>query len=221
MPGIRVFQSAFVGVAVVAGVVAGLAPAANATAAGVASAGFANVVDNGQTVTIPPIAQCSVTGKKQSTSNGATKKGVVTFGKATSTCMANATQHTSTSTSNGTNFTLTALQAYGGPTIKMTTYQVSCAATTKGTNASWQFGGLSGITVPQQIPNDYKIAVKSKKGALLANVTLNEVVLPNPNDGSITLRLMHIKLFPNGVPAGTTPMSGDIFVGSTACSPTA
>jgi hypothetical protein len=63
--------------------------------------------------------------------------------------------------------------------------------------------------------------VKSDNGKLLANVILNEVILPDPNDGSITLNMMHIQLFPNGVPKNSTPMSGDIYVGSTSCSPTA
>ena len=67
---------------------------------------------------------------------------------------------------------------------------------------------------------DYTIPVKAANGHLLANVILSEVILPNPNDGSITLNMVHIILFPNGTPPGTTSMSGDIYVGSTACSPT-
>jgi hypothetical protein len=48
------------------------------------------------------------------------------------------------------------------------------------------------------------------------------VILPDPNDGSITLNMMHIQLFPNGVPSGSgTQLSGDVYVGSTSCSPTA
>ena len=91
---------------------------------------------------------------------------------------------------------------------------------TGGTNAAWQFGGLSGITTPQQIPNNYVVPVKSTNGRLLANVILNEVILPDPNDGSITLNMMHIVLFPTGTAPGQIPLSGDIYVGSTACSPT-
>lgn len=219
MRGTRVFRSAIVVAVVGAGVFVGVLPA-SATAAGVASAGRAKVVVDSQQVTVAPVAQCSLTGKRQATSKGANKQGVVAFGSATSTCTANAAQHTSTSTSKGSTFTLSALQAYGGPTIRVASYQVTCSATNKGTNASWRFSGLTGIDVPKQIPNNYQLQVKSRKGALLADVTLNQVILPKPNDGSITMHMMHIKLFPNGVPKGV-PMSGDVFVGSTACSPTA
>lgn len=213
----RVFQSAIVAVVVGAGVVVGVAPA-NATAAGVASAGRADVVDDGQAVKVAPVAQCSLTGRKQATSNGANKPGIVRFGRASATC--DASQHVSTSTAKGTDFTLSALQAYGGPTIRVASYQVGCSATTKGTNASWQFSGLTGVTVPQRIPNNYRIQVKSHSGAVLAVVVFNQVILPKPNDGSITMHMMHIKLFPNGVPRGVA-MSGDVVVGSAACSPTA
>lgn len=219
MRGTRVFQSAVVAAVVGAAVLVGVAPA-GATPAGVASAGRANVLLDGQPVQVAPVAQCSLTGKRSAMSNGADKQGVVRFGSATSTCTSNADQHTSTATSKGSDFTLTALRAYGGPTIKVAGYQVTCAATTNGTNASWQFSGLTGITVPKQIPSNFTIRVTSAAGAVLAVVTLNQVILPSPNDGSITMHMMHIRLFPNGVPKGA-PMSGNIFVGSTACSPTA
>ena len=144
----------------------------------------------------------------------------VSYGSATSSCAVDQAAHTSKSTASGTAFALTALQSYGGPQIKVANYQVTCTATTNGTNAAWQFSGLTGISVPQHVPNDFVVPVSSASGHLLANVILNEVILPNPNDGSITLNMIHVVLFPNGVPPGTTPMSGDIYVGSTACSPT-
>jgi hypothetical protein len=223
MRGTRVFQSAIVGTFVLAGLLTGLTPAsaAHATAAGVASAGSAGVVRNGNTVTVAPVGQCSLTGKKNGSSAGATKNGIVSYGSATSTCATDATAHTSNSTATGSAFTLSALTSYGGPTIKVASYQVTCSATTSGTNASWQFSGLTGVTIPKQVPTDYTIPIKAANGKLLADVIMNEVILPSPNDGSITMNLIHIKLFPNGVPKNTKPMSGDVYVGSTACSPTA
>jgi hypothetical protein len=208
---------------VAAGLLAGFssASAAHATAAGVASAGSAAVVRNGKDVPVAPVGPCSLTGAQHGSSNGASKNGIVSFGSATSSCSTDKKKHTSTSVANGTKFTLSALTDYGGPTIKVASYSVTCAATQTGTNASWQFSGLTGVVVPKQVPNNYKIAVKSDNGKLLANVILNEVILPDPNDGSITLNMMHIQLFPNGVPKNGTPMSGDIYVGSTSCSPTA
>lgn len=196
------------------------AAALPATAAGTASAGSAQVVRNGHTFSVAQVGPCSLAGTQQGQSPGVTRVGIVSYGSATSSCTADQTAHTSRSTASGSAFALTALQSYGGPQIRIASYQVTCTATTNGTNAAWQFSGLTGITVPQQIPNDFVVPVKTNNGRLLANVILNEVILPNPNDGSITLNMMHIVLFPTGTPPGTTPMSGDVYVGTTACSPT-
>jgi hypothetical protein len=126
---------------------------------------------------------------------------------------------TSTSTANGSKFALSALQAYGGPLIKIATYMVKCTANTNGTSASWSFGGLTGVTIPSQIPQNYTVPVQVGN-TVLANLIFNEIILPNPNDGSLTLNMLHIVLFPNGTPPNTPTLSGDIYVGSTSCSPT-
>lgn len=220
MRGTRIMQSAIIAAVAVAGVLAGVTTA-SATPAGIASAGSATVVRNGHNMPVAPVGPCSLTGPRHGSSNGASKAGIVAFGPATSSCTANTQTHAATSTATGSSFTLSALQNYGGPTIKVASYTVTCSATQSGTNASWRFSGLSGITVPKSIPNGYTVHVKSVTGRLLANVILNEVILPDPNDGSITMNMMHIVLFPNGTPPHTTPMSGDIYVGQTACSPTA
>jgi hypothetical protein len=219
MRGIRML--AIVAVVVVLGVLVAVpAQAGQATAAGTASAGSAQVVRNGHTFTVPSVGACSLDGALHGSSAGVTDVGIVAYGSANSTCAVDAVAHTSKSVANGTNFTLSALQSYGGPTIKVANYQVTCSATTGGTNAAWQFSGLSGISIPQQVPNNFVVPVKTAGGRLLANVILNEVILPDPNDGSITLNMMHIVLFPGGVGAGQIPLSGDVYVGSTACSPT-
>jgi hypothetical protein len=218
-----VWQATLAGAMVAGGLVlTSLTPAsaAHATAAGIASAGSASVMRNGNPITVAPVGPCSLTGRKNGSSAGATKNGVLTYGPATSACTMDKTAHTTKSTATGSKFTLSALTGYGGPTIKVAGYSVTCTATTEGTNASWQFSGLTGITVPKQVPNDFTVPVKAANGTLLAKVILNEVILPDPNDGSITLNMMHIVLFPNGVPKNTKPMSGDVYVGSTACSPT-
>ncbi len=219
----RGFRSLLVlAIAVVATTLTGTltAAASPSTVAGTASAGSAHVVRNGHTFAVPAVGPCGLTGSAHGSSQGVTEFGIVTYGPASSTCSTDQTAHTSKVVANGTGVTVSALQSYGGPQIKIAGYQVSCSATTGGTNAAWQFSGLTGITVPQQIPNNYTVPVKSTNGSLLANVVLNEVILPNPNDGSITLNMMHVVLFPNGTPTGMIPMSGDIYVGSTACSPT-
>lgn len=217
MRGTRTFQVALL----VAGTAAALLTAvpASATAAGTASAGSASIVRNNRTIPVAPVAPCSLTGHRQGSSSGASKNGLVSFGPASSTCTRDQQAHTSSATVKGSHFALSALQKYGGPLIRISTYQVSCTATQHGTNASWSFGGLTGLTVPQQIPQNYTVKVKSGN-RLLAKVILNEVIFPDPNDGSITLNMMHIVLFPNGTPPHTTALSGDVYVGSTACSPT-
>jgi hypothetical protein len=198
----------------------GLAPAYATAGAGLASAGSADMVYNGAQVSVGPVAQCSLPGDSQVASQGANQPGIVSFGSAQSTCTADTAKQTTTSTATGGDFSFSALQAYGGPVITLKNYQVKCTGTADATSASWTFGGLAGVSAPAQIPSGYTVSVKSGAGALLADVIFNEAVLPSPNDGSITLRLMHIKLFPNGVPAGAKPMSGDVLVGNTACSPT-
>ena len=196
-----------------------LSQPASATAAGVADAGSATVVRGDHTIPVAPVAPCSLTGQQQGHSNGAARPGIVSYGPASSSCTTDAQAHTSTSTANGTNFALSVLQEYGGPLIRIAGYQVKCTANTTGTDAAWSFNGLSGVPVPAQVPQNYTIPVKAGN-TLLANVILDEITLPNPNDGSITLSMMHIVLFPDGTPPNTEPVHGDVYVGSTACSPT-
>lgn len=219
MRGTKLLPLAVVIAVTVTGVLTGTG-SASATPAGTASAGSATVVRGGQDFPVAPVASCSLAGHYHGSSGGAGRYGIVTFGPATSTCTADPTAHTSSSVANGSDFTLAALRGYGGPTIRIASYQVTCTASRSGTNASWRFSGLTGIPVPQRIPANYTMDVRSGSGALLATVTLDEVVLPDPNDGSVTQNLMHFTLFPHGTPPGTTPMSGDIYVGETACSPT-
>jgi hypothetical protein len=207
-------------VTVIAATTLTTAAASPTTAAGTASAGSANVTSDGHFYLVPDVGACTLPNTAHGTSQGVTQAGIVSYGSADATCTTDQAAHTSKSLANGHDFTLSALQPYGGPQIKIPSYQVTCTATTGGTNAAWQFSGLTGLTLPDQIPNNFAIPVKRADGRLLANVIMSEVILPSPNDGSITLNMMHIILFPNGTPPGTPSMSGDIYVGSTACSPT-
>jgi hypothetical protein len=217
----KVFRTATVVAVAIACVLAGSAPAsaAHAVATGTASGGSASVVSRGDTVQVAPVGSCSLTGAATGSSTGVGHDGLVSYGKVTSTCGVDARAHTTTSTANGTDFALTALTTYGGSAIRLGGYHVTCTGSAGGTSASWGYSGLTGILVPKRIPNNYQVAVKSGTGAVLAQVTLNEVVLPKPNDGGITVNLMHIVLFPNGTPPNTPAMSGDVYVGSTSCSP--
>ncbi|HWC83470.1 MAG TPA: hypothetical protein VG756_26235 [Pseudonocardiaceae bacterium] len=206
-----------VGVLLAAGVLLGASSATAATnPAGVASLGSASVVQDGVASTVAPVGQCDLAGQPFGDTSGASLPGVVSYGTGHSSCTVQATANTSTSTATGASFTLTALRSYGGPVISLGSYTVTCTAKVNATNANWEYANLIGITgLPSPLPTDYTREITGADGTVLAKVVLNEVVLPSPNDGSIELNLMHIQLFPDG-----GPLSGDIYVGSTACSPT-
>lgn len=220
----RTLRLGTVGAALVAGLLAA-APAGAATQAataaatppdGIAALGSASVTTSGETGSISPLAPCDVNGPTSASSTGGSIPGSVSFGGGTTSCTRDTTANTTASTANGTRFELDALVPWGGPRIRVAGYQVSCTATTGGTSAGWSFSGLTGLTgLPQQIPTNYTVPITGSGGTHVADVIFDEVVLPNPNDGSIALNLMHIKLFPDG-----GPTTGDILVGSTACAPT-
>jgi len=219
MRGIRML--AIVAVVVVLGVLVAVpAQAGQATAAGTASAGSAQVVRNGHTFTVPSVGACSLDGALNGSSAGVTDVGIVSYGPAHSACAVDAAAHTSKSVANGTNFTLSALQSYGGPTIKVANYQVTCLLLPVGPMLLGSSVGCLGFLFRSRFRMTSWCRSRTAGGRLLANVILNEVILPSPNDGSITLNMMHIVLFPGGVGAGQIPLSGDVYVGSTACSPT-
>lgn len=211
------WRIAAVGTVLASGLVVAATPGhATTTPDGVASLGAVNVVVDGQNDTLAPLAQCDVSGQTTDSTVGDGVGGVASYGTGNTSCTKDTTANTTTSTGSGTRFELDALLPYGGPRIRLSSYQVTCTATTKGTNASWSYSGLSGISgLPQQIPNNYTVPIHDSDGQLLANAIFNEAILPNPNDGSITLNMLHFVLFPDGGPA-----SGDIYVGQTACSPT-
>lgn len=194
------------------------AMAAPATPDGVASLGNANIVEaDGTSDSISPLAICDLNGQATDSSTGGSIDDMVSYGKGTTSCTKDTAANTTTATAKGSRFVLDALMPYGGPEIKLNGYQVTCTANTAGTNASWSFSGLTGLSgLPQQIPSNYTKPITGTGGKVVANAIVNEVILPDPNDGSITLNLIHFKLFPNG----DGPISGDIYVGSTACTPT-
>ncbi|GAA2972916.1 hypothetical protein [Actinokineospora diospyrosa] len=198
-------------------VAVGTPASAAATSPGTASVGSATYARLGIPVTVAPVAQCAVTGPTTATSGTVSASGV-RFGGGNSSCTtrvvdADAGLTETKSEATGTNFELSALVLLGGPRLKIGTWKVSCVGDNDGSTAGWSFGGLTGLTaLPNPLPTNY---VRELKGALnetLATVTFKEVT--TPSDGSITLNVAHIRFLP---PSGYT---GDVIVGSTACSPT-
>ncbi|KAA2255490.1 hypothetical protein F0L68_28455 [Solihabitans fulvus] len=209
-----------IGAALVVGLFAGGGVAMATNPNGVASLGSASFTKGAQApVSVASLAPCDVDGQQTNSSAAVVKPGV-TFGGGTSSCTRTVTDPendvtTTRSTATGKNFELSVLLSAGGPRIKLASYTVTCNATQTGTNAGWSFSGMSGISgLPQQIPNNYVAHVKKTNGTVLADVTVNEVMLPDPNDGSIALNLMHFHFLP------ASGISGELVIGATACAPT-
>jgi hypothetical protein len=208
--------------AVVAGMLVTAVPAF-ATEAGVANAGAANFAKGDSApVVINTLAPCSVNPDEGGVVNGssaAVSKTGVKFGSTTSTCTTTVENEeewiTKTkSEAKGSGFELSALVAKGGPRLKIGSWRITCDATQTGTNAGWELKSMSGWTgLPQQIPANYVHEIK-KGSTVLAKAKFAEVILPDPNDGSITLNLIRITFEP------ASGYSGTVSIGSAACSPT-
>ncbi|MFD9736325.1 hypothetical protein [Umezawaea sp. NPDC059074] len=211
-------RAGVVAAGIVTGLVVSAAPALAASPAGTASLGFVEFTKDGRTNSVPTQASCSVEGPTSSSAPAVTDQPDVQFGGGTSSCTTKpvADDRTeTTSEANGQGFELSALVSDGGPRLKIGSWKALCVGTEKGTNAGWQLGGLSGFTdLPTQIPTNYVHQVKSKKGVVLANVTFSEVVLPEPNDGGLAINAVHFRFTPEA------SVSGEVVLGSAACSPT-
>jgi hypothetical protein len=199
--------------------VASAVPAAATNPPGVADAGSANYTRNGGQVVVEPLAPCSV-GGPTSGSAGLTTGSGVKFTSATSSCLTtvldpeNDTTKT-VSKAGGTGFELSALVLKGGPRIRISSWQVTCTATDAGTDVSWSFSGMSGLSaLPNPVPQNYVREIRESDGTLLATATFNGIRFPSPNDGSIGMTLLRIDFAPG------SDMTGQVLLGDTACSPT-
>ncbi|MFI7675582.1 hypothetical protein [Actinophytocola sp. NPDC049390] len=202
-----------VAVLTVTGLVLAVAPAQAGPGDAVAE-GWAGAVTIGD-VTVEPIAPCSTEGELAGHSGEVSVPNVVTYASGDSTCTIDEAGEIATATVTGGRFRFDALRQYGGPRIRLTGYGAKCATTAAGSNSSIQFSGLSGVTVPAQLPSNHVVTVPGgPDGKPKATVTFNEVVLPSPADGSLTVHLMHIRMFPQG-----GPISGDAYVGTVHCAP--
>lgn len=215
----RARRAGVVAVAAVAGLLAAAAPALAHNPAGVASAGSADFTKAGQRVVVPSQAPCSVEGPSVASSPAVSASGIK-FGTSTSSCTTTVVDPenettTTKSEAKGTLFELSALLSAGGARLKVNSWTITCTAHQGGTNAGWAVGGLTGFSgLPQQIPANYVYQVKNAGGVVLANVTFAEVVLPDPNDGSIAMNMMHFRFTP------ASGITGEVVIGSATCSPT-
>lgn len=192
------------------------AQAAPGDAVAEGSAGSVSITQDGEPVTVDPIAPCKSDGPPQGSVGEVAVPDVATFTDSTSTCTIDDLGEVASVEVKGGRFRFDALRDHGGPRIRMTSYTAKCNTTLTGSSSSIQFSGLSGIKVPQQLPSNYVVTVPGQGAGAppIATVTFNEVILPAPPDGSMTVHLMHIRMFPQGGPA-----TGDAYVGTVHCAP--
>lgn len=185
------------------------------TATGAGSVGAVDITVNGTSAHSDPIAPCVVDDAPSARTDPVTIGTKTKYGLSSTTCTRNADGTASVKVT-GQRFETSVLQQFGGPVIKVRTFGAGCNTTANGSNGSMELGSVTGITVPQNIPPNHTIAIPgTTPGAPpMAEVVLNELIVPVPADGSLTTNAVHIKLFPQGGPA-----SGDILVGSASCSP--
>lgn len=176
--------------------------------------GSAGAVTIGQ-VTVEPIAPCSTEGDLDAESDSVAVPNMVTYASGTSTCTVDEAGEIAKTTVSGGRFRFDGLRSHGGPRIRLNSFTAKCETTLTGSNSSIQFSGLTGVTVPSQLPSNHVVTIPGgPQGKPMATVTFNEAVLPSPADGSMTVNLMHIRMFPQG-----GPTSGDAYVGTVHCAP--
>lgn len=210
-------RAGVVGLAVAGLVLAGVSPAGAVpeTALASGSVGSVDAVFGGDAVQVDPLAVCDTEVSATGTSASIRKPGRFEFGRGSSACKLD-NKGVARAEVKGKLFRLDALRPHGGPLIRMTDYKASCNTTKNGSSASFEIGGLSGLSLPEELPPNYVKVVPGKGpgAAPLAKVTFNESIVPDPPDGSMTVNIMRVTLFPEG-----GPHSGEIVVGSVSCAP--
>ncbi|WP_367131736.1 hypothetical protein [Saccharothrix sp. HUAS TT1] len=205
-----------------AALVLGLVAAPSAWAAnpaGVAAVGSAGFTKAGQRVDIAPLAPCAVNGTPANSSEAVSRTGV-RFGPGSSSCTVEVVDpETGTTKSNseavGADFELSALVSVGGPRLRVARWKVTCTGTESGSAAGWSADGLQGFPgLPPEIPLNHVHEVKDGGGVVLATATFGETTYPEPNDGSIAMNMLHLRF------TEASTLTGEVVLGSSACSPT-
>lgn len=199
--------------------VAAVPAAVAATGSGTASVGSVDILVGGKKrILQPPVAQCLTNGGNVQNANQRIRlQNIAEFGEGATKCTSDPANGRITVQATGKRFELNALPRYGGPRIRISDFMATCATTVSGAVARMEFSGLVGMAAPQDLTPNYTVMVPSANpnDPPLAKIILNEVVTPNPPDGSITLNLMHV-IF---APAGTGPITGELVVGGVYCTP--
>ncbi len=178
-----------------------------------ASVGSLDVEIGNEHIVTGELAECDVDGPVNARTAGGITGDFARFGGGDSTC--GRTDTVSVGRATGRRFETTLLKRYGGPVIKVRTYVAKCSTTKDGSLGYIEFGDIVGFSLPESIPQNYRITISGGKGGTaLASLTVNESITPTPPDGSLVTHMLHIKLFPQGGPA-----KGDIYLGTARCDP--
>lgn len=179
-----------------------------------ASVGSLDVEIGNEHVVTGEMAECSVDGPLTARTAGGITGDFARFGGGDSLCGRIGT--VSVGEASGRRFETTLLKRYGGPVIKVRTYKAKCSTTEDGSLGYIEFGDIVGFTLPESIPQNYRVTISGGKGGTaLASLTVNETIIPTPPDGSLVTHMLHIKLFPQG----GGPAKGDIYLGTARCNP--
>jgi hypothetical protein len=190
-----------------------LAAAAPGTSTGWASSGSVDVTIDNEHVVTGELAKCTADGPYSARTPGGATGDIAVFGTGDTGC--GRSGEVSIAQAAGHRFEATVLRRYGGPVLTVRTYSAKCATTATGSLGEVAVGAVDGISVPAEIPPNYRIVIPGgPAGTALATVILNETVTPQPPDGSLVTHALHLKLFPQGGPA-----SGDIYLATAACDP--
>ncbi|WP_236005448.1 hypothetical protein [Amycolatopsis pittospori] len=200
------------GALVAGGPLTASAEAAPATAS--ASVGSLDVEMGDEHVVTGELAPCDVDGPLSAKTQGGATGDFAKFGGGESSC--GRTGAVAVGEATGRRFETTLLRQFGGPVIKVRTFMAKCSTTKDGSLGYIEFGDVSGFTLPESIPQNYRLTIAGGKGGTaLASITVNETVTPTPPDGSLVTHMLHIKLFPQG----GGPAKGDIYLGTARCDP--
>lgn len=195
----------------------GTPASASEPAFGAGSAGSVNMVQDDEPVTIEPVAPCETGGAPSGDSGGVGVSGVVSYGASGSSCTTDPATGEATVEVTGKRFRLEEIDSAGVPRLKISSYSMRCATGGTGSSSSFTVTGLSGVDVPEEIPPNYTItfAGPTPTAPPSAILVINETIIPDPADGSMSVNLLHLTLNPQG------PLEerGEVIVGSVRCEP--
>lgn len=199
----HVCRAGAVGLAL-AGLLASAVPAAAAAVPlGTGTVGSVDLLVDEEAVSVEPVAPCQTGGVPAGDSGGVGVSGVVQFGASTSSCTIDPATGLASVTVDGEKFRLEEIDSAGVPRLKIASFTASCQTTDTGSTASFQISGFSGVDLPEQIPQNYTVTYPG------ATLVVNETIIPDPPDGSLTMNVLHLRL----------DDGGEVVVGSVHCDP--